>query len=109
KAGYWYAALTLDLSSTVAEEVTYRVDTGGTPAMGRCHNTSKFGFIAFPDPESKSKYLFIVNENNTVFRAAVTAAIRMGKGSTPGLNALHPGYRNWPDDETLRTTWSKLD
>ena|SRR5437868_2694623 len=109
KAGYWYAALIADLSSTVQGEATYRVDTGGTPPMGACHNTSKFGFIAFPDPSNEMKYLFIVNENNTVYRAAVTAAIRRGKGSTPGLNALHPAYRDWPDDQTLRTTWGKLD
>jgi hypothetical protein len=109
KAGYWFAALTLDLSSTDLTEPTYRVDTGGTPAMGSCHNTSKFGFITFPDPSSDGKYMFIVNENNTIYRAAVTAAIRRGKGSTPGLNALHPSYRNWPDDETLRTNWSKPD
>ena len=108
KAGYWYSALNVDLSSGDKSEATYRMDTGGQPQMGKCHHTSKFGFICFPETP-QSKFMFIVNENNTIYRAPVTSAIRTGRQLPPGLAAIHPLYHNWPDDQTLKSVWSKLD
>src|SRR5205814_1790487 len=43
KAGYWYMALVTDQTLAGSAEMTYKQDTGGIPAMGSCHNTSKFG------------------------------------------------------------------
>jgi prepilin-type N-terminal cleavage/methylation domain-containing protein len=108
KAGYWYMALTTDNTLSGTSEATYRVDTGGTPTMGTVHNTSKFGFMAFPDSQSAGKYVFIVNENNTIFRAATTGVVRPGTSSPPGVLTIAQ-YISWPDDTNLKSFWSKLD
>jgi len=102
RQGFWYGALTLDLSVT-GQASTYRRDTGGTPTMGSCHNTNKFGFVAFPESSWDGKFVFIVNENNTFFRSAVTGAARLGTAVPPGLNGLASEYQNWPKDESPRT------
>jgi len=108
KAGYWYMALVADNTLSGTVEATYRVDTGGTPTMGSVHNTSKFGFMAFPDSQSAGKYVFVVNENNTIFRAATTGVVRPGTVSPPGVLTIAQ-YINWPNDQNLKSFWSKLD
>ena len=108
KAGYWYMALLTDNTLSGTAEATYRVDTGGTPTMGTVHNTSKFGFLAFPDSQSAGKYVFIVNENNTIFRSATTGVVRPGTSSPPGILTFAQ-YQAWPDDSNLKSYWSKLD
>lgn len=108
-AGYWYAALILDLTLKDAEEATYRMDTGGTPAMGKCHNPSKFGFAAIPDSGSGGQFVFRVNENNTIFREALTGKPREGSKTPPGLDAFPKSFLNWPDDSELKKFWSPID
>ena len=108
KAGYWYMALATDLTLSGSAESTYKIDTGGTPTMGTVHNTSKFGFMSFPDSQSAGKYVFIVNENNTIFRSATSGAVRTGTTNPPGLITT-PQYANWPNDASLKSFWSKLD
>jgi type II secretory pathway pseudopilin PulG len=111
KAGYWYQALVLDLTLTGTIETTYALDTTGSLAMGSVHNTSKFGFCSYPDSQSSGKYVFIVNENNTIFRSATTGAVRGSTSNPPGPLSAGTGsiYQNWPDDTTLKSFWSKLD
>ena len=107
KAGYWYEALTTDNTLAGTTEATYKLDTGGTPTMGSVHNTSKFGFLAFPDSQSAGKYVFIVNENNTIFRSATSGAVKVGATNPPGT--CNAPYDSWPDDTTLKSYWNKLD
>jgi len=108
---YWYAALIADLSLQGTEEATYRRDTGGTPTMGKCHNTSKFGFIAFPDSPSVDHPLFFVNENNTVFQYKPEQQVRVRRGTAvpPGLENLDQTYLNWPDDSKYNGYWNIID
>jgi prepilin-type N-terminal cleavage/methylation domain-containing protein len=108
KAGYWYQALVADDTLTGSLEMTYALDTGGVPTMGSVHNTSKFGFCSYPDSQSSGKYVFIVNENNTIFRSATTGAVRASVSSPPGTLTL-VAYSHWPDDQNLKSYWSKLD
>jgi prepilin-type N-terminal cleavage/methylation domain-containing protein len=108
KAGYWYQALVTDLTLAGSSEMTYKLDTGGTPNMGSVHNTSKFGFMSFPDSQSAGKYVFIVNENNTIFRSATSGAVKTGTGNPPGLTTT-AAYADWPSDASLKSFWSKLD
>jgi prepilin-type N-terminal cleavage/methylation domain-containing protein len=108
KAGYWYMALVTDQTLSGSAEMTYKLDTNGTPAMGSTHNTSKFGFISFPDSQSAGKYVFIVNENNTIFRSATSGAVRTGVLNPPGIPA-NAAYTQWPSDANLKSFWSKLD
>jgi prepilin-type N-terminal cleavage/methylation domain-containing protein len=110
KAGYWYQALILDNTLGATVEATYKVDTVGSSPMGTVHNTSKFGFCSYPDSQSSGKYVFIVNENNTIFRSATTGAVKTSTSNPPGiLVAPSNVYNNWPDDSTLKSSWSKLD
>ena len=107
KAGYWYMALLSDDTLAGSAESTYKVDTGGTPNMASVHNTSKFGFLAFPDSQSAGKYVFIVNENNTIFRSATSGAVKTTTTTPPGT--LGAPYTTWPDDANLKLYWAKLD
>jgi prepilin-type N-terminal cleavage/methylation domain-containing protein len=111
KAGYWYQALTADGTMGGTLEATYALDTGGTLVMGSVHNTSKFGFCSYPDSTSAGKYVFIVNENNTIFRSATTGSCRGSTSNPPGPLSAGAGavYAFWPDDATLKSFWSKLD
>jgi prepilin-type N-terminal cleavage/methylation domain-containing protein len=109
KAGYWYMALKTDEAYSGTAEATYALDTTGTPAMGSCHNTSKFGFLSFPDSQSAGKYVFVVNENNTIFRSATSGAVRTGTSNPPGAFATGTTYAGFPNDNTLKSFWSKLD
>lgn len=106
KAGYWFLALTADNTLAGSAEMTYRQDTGGVPPMGTVHNTSKFGFLAFPDSTSSGKFIFIINENNVVYRSA-TSGFSRPAGNPPGL--LVAPYNAWPDDTALKSYWSKID
>ena len=107
KSGYWYAALLLDLTLSGTREATYRLDTEGTPAMGPCHNTSKFGFVAFPDSSVAGKYVFRMNENNTIFREELIGKPREGSKTPPGLDAIPKALLEWPDDGNLKRNWSE--
>jgi type II secretory pathway pseudopilin PulG len=109
KAGYWYAALSLDLNSSGTLESTYKLDTGGTPKMGSCHNMSKFGFVAFPDSESAGPFVLIVNQNNTVFRRVTIGPARTANTLPPGPNGFQEVYQNWPKETELKSGWSPLD
>jgi Tfp pilus assembly protein PilV len=109
KGGYWYAALVTDLSAPAGLERTYKQDTGGTPMMGSCHNEKRFGFVMFPDSLSAGKYLYIVNENNTLFRSAITGAFGPGKSNPPGLEGLDPTYLQWPEEKVLKSRYTKQD
>jgi prepilin-type N-terminal cleavage/methylation domain-containing protein len=109
KAGYWYQALELDQTVAGTAESTYKTDTGGTPNnMGSCHNTSKFGFMAYPDSQSAGKFVFMVNENNTIFRSATSGTVRTGTANPPGVITT-AAYKDFPNDSTLKSYWSKLD
>jgi prepilin-type N-terminal cleavage/methylation domain-containing protein len=108
KAGYWYQALITDQGYAGTAEMTYKLDTVGTPTMGSCHNTSKFGFLAFPDSQSAGKYVFIVNENNTIFRSATSGVVKTGTANPPGIFTTG-SYADFPSDVNLKSYWSKLD
>lgn len=106
KAGYWYNALTTDANITTSE-ATYRQDTGGDPTMGTVHNLWKFGFVAWPDTSSAGKFVYIINENNTIFRSATSGAIRPSATNPPG--PLAAPYNVYPTDVNLQSFWAKLD
>lgn len=53
----------------------------------------RFAFCAYPDDPSEHRWMFIVNERNTIFRAP----------------AVKGGTDVFPDDATLKATWSELN
>jgi hypothetical protein len=76
KAGYWYRSI------RHADEDPKALDP------------NRFAYCAFPDSPSAGKYIFIVDENNTIFRAVA--------GGRRGIDVF-------PTEEELKTSWSKLD
>ena len=109
RSGYWFAAMTADHSEGADKAIAYRQNTGGKPDMGRCHHDSKYGFVAFPNSPSEGKFVFTVNENNTIYRTGLSVPARVGTAVPPGLASVHAGYINWPDEQTMKGRWWKLD
>ena len=111
KAGYWYCAMTSDGSVTSPTEASYKTDTGGEPPMGSVHNISKFGFFSFPESQTMGKYVYILNEGNTIYRSAITQPVRQGIAVPPGVSGTGFAtlYAVWPDDNAMKSYWSKLD
>lgn len=109
REGYWFAALTRDSGPSGGPGAPYRCDTGGSPPMGSCHNLSRFGFIAFPDSPSSGSNVYLVNESCVIMRSPVTAPVRTGRSIPPGLDSISPAYGNFPDDRTLKASWSRED
>ena len=105
KAGYWYATLNSDLTS--GKE--YRQDTGGDLPMGKCHNLSMFGFVSFPDSPSAGRYVYLINQNNTVYRASPPLRPRSHALVPPGLGSVPVGCVDWPVEATLKSAWTKPD
>jgi prepilin-type N-terminal cleavage/methylation domain-containing protein len=108
KGGYWYGALVQD-GSVPGPDAQYMQDTGGILPMGSVHNTTRYGFITFPDSPSYGKFVFIVNENSAVYRSATSTSVRLGTAVPPGAAGIHAAYRNWPDDAQMKANWSKMD
>jgi len=106
KAGYWYHALISD-GGTSGAEATYQQDTGGAVAMGSVHNYWKFGFTAWPESRSAGKFVFIIDENNTIFRSALSTNISPSLNVPPGPAAAP--YNTYPSSADLKSYWSKLD
>jgi len=107
KAGYWYTALVTDNNVSGLAESTYRQDTGGAPTMGSVHNYWKFGFLAFPDSQSSGKYVYVIDENNTIFRSATSGAVKPSMANPPG-SPVAP-YDSYPNSAELKSYWSKMD
>ncbi|HLY75639.1 MAG TPA: hypothetical protein VKU80_16070 [Planctomycetota bacterium] len=105
KGGYWFAALTADLSTGQI----YRQDTGGKIPMGNCHHESIFGFVAYPDSQAAGKYIYLVNQNNTIFRSNLPLRSWNHAINPPGLSTVPAGCIDWPADETLKSYWAKVD
>jgi hypothetical protein len=85
--GYYFLAMDEDDGLRGDPERLYKQDTDGNPFMGKVHNTSKFGFCAYPAQYGVTgRFTYIVNENNTIFR------INLGGQAMP----------HFPDDDFFR-------
>jgi len=120
KAGYWYRPLTNDeLGNPYGQPSTVlaaNVPAGASAATS--WNTMKFGFMAFPDTRTQGKTLFIINENNTIFKRGVNSAyapVRGGNGmpqntEPAAAELVGPSLSlNYPSDVNLKADYSKLD
>jgi len=108
RQGYWFVALRIDRSVPVGNTVPYRWDTGGTPPMGSCHNLERFGFAVIPDSLSRGKYVYFVNENNTIFRnPLMDVPARKGDAVPPGMDGVDPVHLDWPSDDALKKIQTK--
>ena len=72
KDGYYFVAL--DRDEPMNPPVEYRQETD--KKSGKVHNRSKFGFCAYPaEPGVTGNFIYVVNENNSVFRAAASLPV----------------------------------
>ena len=109
RSGYWFAAMTADHSEGADKAIAYRQNTGGKPDMGKCHHESKYGFVAFPNSPSEGKFVFIVNEYNTIYRTGLSVPARVGTAVPPGIGSINAVYMNWPSEQMMKDTWWKFD
>jgi hypothetical protein len=65
KGGYLFQAFDWD-DSVEGPEGEYKCDTDKSGR--KVHNEKRFGFCTFPQSVGDGKYVFFVNENNTIFR-----------------------------------------
>jgi hypothetical protein len=87
--GYYFIAL--DLDESVIPPESFRQETD--PNSGKVHHRTKFGFCAYPaKPGATGRHIFLINENNTVFRASIRDT------TVP---------TNWPSDQELKRAWCK--
>lgn len=103
--GYRFIALEKDRSEGGSEGVSYRQETGGRPSMGACHHLQNFGFCALPVSKSQGMRAYMINENNPLFGCTIQLPYRdiwSGYESPPGLDAVPPGFKDWPRDDDLR-------
>lgn len=108
KDGYWVAALVADLSAGAADANSlYRLDTGGSLPMGKCHHPSKFGFITLPNSLRTARFVYILDEGHSVRRRALTCEVWTKGAAAPGLEAVQAEFQNWPSDKTLRSSWGR--
>lgn len=114
--GYWFWAITSDLSSPMLAQQAYRQVTGGITIGGKddmnaWYNTQRFGFLAYPDSLRAGRYCYIINENNTIWMQRLDAEVRSGTAIPPGLppTNLRGGgqLNNWPTPQELKMYWSR--
>jgi type II secretory pathway pseudopilin PulG len=105
KAGYWYWALREDASEM--PPARYRQDTGGKPSAGPFYNKNRFGFLCYPDRRDSGKYVFIINEGNTVFQKSARSFVSPGPDSPPGP-VTQSVFMDWPGNALLKMEWSPL-
>jgi hypothetical protein len=102
KAGFWIQALDQDLTGGMATDYRQTTDV----AMGDVHNTSRFGYVAYPEAYGNSgRWAFILNESGVVYRLDPGQDLAVG-GAIP--MPVIPAWRNYPDNPT-GNGWGKLD
>ncbi|HZE96806.1 MAG TPA: hypothetical protein VE981_07255 [Planctomycetota bacterium] len=87
--GYRYQALDRD-EAFKGDEALCKKDTDKSGR--KVHPMNKYGFCAFPEKSSAGKFMFKLNENNTIFRE----------------DPSKPRDR-FPNDDELKSYWSKID
>ncbi len=89
KSGYWYYALLTDKADKEDGEPYQTItDNSGLPF----HNTTRFGFGAFPDSYSVGRSVFMINESAAIIKYPLTATY-----SRPNPGATPPGALNHGD------------
>ena len=105
RGGYWFLAMLTDQDLKDTPEMSYMMDTKGTPPMGPVHHMSKFAFVAFPDSPSAGERIFVTNESNTIRAQSMPANARIGQEVPPGRKGLDPIWQHWPEDKLFRRLW----
>lgn len=73
KRGYVFRALHNEETGGTATTLLNDTD-GAAQFYGSCHDSDRFGFIAFPTSLTSGRAIFVVNEDNTVWKYVLPAA-----------------------------------
>jgi prepilin-type N-terminal cleavage/methylation domain-containing protein len=73
KAGYAFRALHNEVTGGSSTPLLNDTD-GASQFYGNCHDADRFAFIAFPSSLNSGKLLFVVNEDNTIWKYNLPAA-----------------------------------
>ena len=116
KAGFWYARLINEVTSSGS--TAYQADTDGTSNSfwGACHNTDRFGYVAFPGTTTSGRVAFIVNNEGVVFRtnlpssyvATVTITATATTSAISGTG-LPPGLATFDFPQPPAGGWGRMD
>ena len=115
KAGYWYFALVNDNSVPAPELPGYNQATdGGTASI---HNNTRFGMGCYPDSFSSGRQIFVVNEQNTIYKRQCIQTVRVGSANPPNAVPDPAGVANgstvlpsdWPTELALSSNYGRTD
>ena len=84
KAGYGFRALHNEVTGGVV--LTLLNDTDGATFYGAVHDNDRFAFIAFPLSINSGKMMFIVNEDNTLWRYNLPSTYQATFTPATGVN-----------------------
>ncbi len=73
KRGYVFRALHNEVTGGVATTLLNDTD-GARQFYGACHDCDRFGFIAFPTSLVSGRSVFVVNEDNTIWKCLLPAS-----------------------------------
>jgi type IV pilus assembly protein PilE len=115
KAGFWYSCLVNEVSAT--STIPYQLDTDGTSnaLWGACHNTDRFGYVAFPGNLSVGRVAFIVGNEGIIFKtnlsASYVATVTLGATTTSTIagSNLAPGIATFEYPQPPAGGWSRMD
>jgi prepilin-type N-terminal cleavage/methylation domain-containing protein len=115
KAGFWYTRLINEVSSSGS--LPYQIDTDGpsNSLWAACHNTDRFGFMAFPGSLGVGRVAFIVNHEGVVFKSNLSATYQatvliapVSTSTITGTN-LAPGIATLEYPQPPAAGWSRMD
>jgi prepilin-type N-terminal cleavage/methylation domain-containing protein len=115
KAGYWYAQMVNEVSSTGS--LPYQNDTDGASnaLWGACHSTDRFAVMAFPGSLGVGRVAYIVNQEGVIFKTNLSASYAanviiapVSTSSITGSN-LAPGVATFEYPQPPAGGWSRMD
>jgi uncharacterized membrane protein YkoI len=72
KRGYVFRALHNEVTGGAATTLLFDTD-GADQFYGACHDNDRFGFIAFPISLKSGRSMYVVNEDNTIWKYVLSA------------------------------------
>jgi len=83
KAGYSFRALHNEVTGGAATTLLNDTD-GASQFYGLCHDADRFAFVAFPSSLNSGKLMFVVNEDNTIWKYNLPATFTSTFTGTTG-------------------------
>ncbi len=115
KAGFWYARLINEVSSTATTAYQNDTDGASNALWGGCHSTDRFGCVAFPNSLGVGRVAFIVSHEGVIFKTnlsadyVATVTVTTTTTSTISGTNLAPGLAAFDYPQPPAGGWSRMD